>query len=29
MFLFRKRAVMPSPEDTLPGRPNPIPTAER
>ena len=29
MFLFRKRAEMPSPDRTLPGRPNPIPTAER
>ncbi|SFL38648.1 peptide-methionine (S)-S-oxide reductase MsrA [Methylobacterium pseudosasicola] len=28
MFLFRKRPVMPSPADALPGRPNPIPTAE-
>ncbi|WP_336487647.1 peptide-methionine (S)-S-oxide reductase MsrA [Methylobacterium nigriterrae] len=29
MFLFRKRPEMPSPADALPGRPNPIPTAER
>ncbi|MCJ2035639.1 peptide-methionine (S)-S-oxide reductase MsrA [Methylobacterium sp. J-068] len=29
MFLFRKRPEMPDPADTLPGRPNPIPTAER
>ena len=29
MFLFRKRAELPSPDQTLPGRPNPIPTAER
>jgi peptide-methionine (S)-S-oxide reductase len=28
MFSFRKRLDMPSPEETLPGRPNPIPTAE-
>ena len=28
MFLFRKRAEMPSPADALPGRPDPIPTAE-
>jgi peptide-methionine (S)-S-oxide reductase len=28
MFLFRKRPEMPSPADALPGRPNPIPTAE-
>ena len=29
MFSFRKRAVMPSPSESLPGRPDPIPTAER
>ena len=29
MFLFRKKAEMPQPADALPGRPNPIPTAER
>jgi peptide-methionine (S)-S-oxide reductase len=29
MFLFRKRAEMPSPDQTLPGRPAAIPTAER
>ena len=29
MFLFRKKAEMPSQADALPGRPNPIPTAER
>ena len=29
MFLFRKTAEMPSAADALPGRPNPIPTAER
>ena len=29
MFLFRKRPEMPDPADTLPGRPNPLPTAER
>ena len=29
MFLFRKKAEMPSASDALPGRPNPIPTAER
>lgn len=28
MFPFRKRPEMPSPADALPGRPNPIPTAE-
>ncbi|AWN44457.1 peptide-methionine (S)-S-oxide reductase MsrA [Methylobacterium durans] len=28
MFLFRKRAEMPSPADALPGRADPIPTAE-
>ncbi|MCJ2124529.1 peptide-methionine (S)-S-oxide reductase MsrA [Methylobacterium sp. J-077] len=28
MFLFRKRPAMPSPADALPGRPNPLPTAE-
>jgi peptide-methionine (S)-S-oxide reductase len=27
MFLFRKKAEMPSPAAALPGRPNPIPTA--
>ncbi|NEU14361.1 peptide-methionine (S)-S-oxide reductase MsrA [Methylobacterium sp. BTF04] len=27
MFLFRKRPEMPTAADTLPGRPNPIPTA--
>jgi peptide-methionine (S)-S-oxide reductase len=29
MLFFRKRAEMPSPEQALPGRPAPIPTAER
>ena len=29
MFQFRKRPEMPDPADILPGRPNPIPTAER
>jgi peptide-methionine (S)-S-oxide reductase len=29
MFSFRKRAAMPSPSETLPGRAEPIPTAER
>jgi peptide-methionine (S)-S-oxide reductase len=29
MFLFRKKAEMPSQADALSGRPNPIPTAER
>lgn len=29
MFLFRKRPEMPSPEQALPGRPNPLPTEER
>ncbi len=29
MFMFRKKAEMPSASDALPGRPNPIPTAER
>jgi peptide-methionine (S)-S-oxide reductase len=29
MFSFRKRAEMPSPGAALPGRPHPIPTAER
>ena len=28
MFLFRKKAEMPSPADALPGRPDPLPTAE-
>jgi peptide-methionine (S)-S-oxide reductase len=28
MFSFRKRLDMPSPQEVLPGRPNPIPTAE-
>jgi len=28
MFLFRKKAVMPGAGDALPGRPDPIPTAE-
>ncbi|TCT10537.1 peptide-methionine (S)-S-oxide reductase [Tepidamorphus gemmatus] len=28
MFLFRKPAAMPDPAETLPGRPEPIPTAE-
>jgi peptide-methionine (S)-S-oxide reductase len=28
MFLFRKKAEMPAEADALPGRPNPIPTAE-
>jgi peptide-methionine (S)-S-oxide reductase len=28
MFNFRKRLNMPSPEEALPGRPDPIPTAE-
>ncbi len=28
MFLFRKRPEMPSAAEALPGRPNPIPTAE-
>jgi peptide-methionine (S)-S-oxide reductase len=29
MFLFRKKSEMPSAANALPGRPNPIPTAER
>ena len=29
MFPFRKRAAMPEPGQALPGRPDPIPTAER
>jgi peptide-methionine (S)-S-oxide reductase len=29
MFLFRKKAEMPPAADALPGRPNPIPTAEK
>ena len=29
MFLFRKKTEVPSQADALPGRPNPIPTAER
>jgi len=29
MFLFRKRTALPSPSEALPGRPAPIPTAER
>ena len=29
MLLFRKRAEMPSPDRILPGRPTPLPTAER
>jgi peptide-methionine (S)-S-oxide reductase len=29
MFTFRKRVEMPSPAEALPGRPTPIPTAER
>ena len=29
MFLFRKRAELPGPDQALPGRPHPIPTAER
>lgn len=29
MFLFRKRPEMPSRADALPGRPTPLPTAER
>lgn len=29
MFLFRKAATMPSADQALPGRPTPIPTAER
>jgi peptide-methionine (S)-S-oxide reductase len=29
MFLFRKRLEIPSAAEALPGRPNPIPTAER
>ena len=29
MFFLRKKAEMPSAESALPGRPNPIPTAER
>ena len=29
MFLFRKKAEMPNAADALPGRPNPLPTAER
>ncbi|NNM75230.1 peptide-methionine (S)-S-oxide reductase MsrA [Enterovirga aerilata] len=28
MFLFRKKAEMPAEADALPGRPNPIPTAQ-
>src|SRR4051812_9757987 len=29
MFGFRKRADLPTPAEALPGRPDPIPTAER
>lgn len=29
MFMFRKKSEMVKPADALPGRPNPIPTAER
>ncbi|KTS24201.1 methionine sulfoxide reductase A [Methylobacterium indicum] len=29
MLFFRKRAEMPAPDQTLPGRPTPLPTAER
>ncbi len=29
MFMFRKKAVMPAASEALPGRPRPIPTAER
>jgi peptide-methionine (S)-S-oxide reductase len=29
MFLFRKRRALPSPSEALPGRPTPIPTAQR
>jgi peptide-methionine (S)-S-oxide reductase len=29
MFLFRKRTALPSPSEALPGRPTPIPTAQR
>jgi len=29
MFSFRKRVALPQPSETLPGRPQPIPTAER
>lgn len=28
MFLFRKKTSLPSPEEALPGRPKPIPTAQ-
>ena len=28
MFLFRKKTSLPSPEEALPGRPTPIPTAQ-
>ncbi len=29
MFFFRKAATLPAPGEALPGRPQPIPTAER
>jgi peptide-methionine (S)-S-oxide reductase len=29
MFSFRKKTAMPAPSEALPGRPNPLPTAEK